>query len=140
MKIGQRIRCKSTSLEGVVTKVDGEKVYFRSVDGCIRSRHIRELVVSYYRTRVPLMEKRIADLERRLREAEGQLKAQRDYPQMVTVRGEPTPARRILAENAELRRTISLMAKTAAEVQDNFRLIAELAADPADEARKEPKP
>ncbi len=70
MKIGQRIRCKSTSLEGVVTKVDGEKVYFRSVDGCIRSRHIRELVVSYYRTRVPLMEKRIADLERRLHHIE----------------------------------------------------------------------
>ena len=37
----------------------------------------------------------------------------------------------------ELRRTISLMAKTAAEVQDNFRLIAELAADPADQNRKE---
>lgn len=41
------------------------------------------------------------------------------------------------AENVELRRTISLMAKTAAEVQDNFRLIAELAADPADQNRKE---
>ena len=41
------------------------------------------------------------------------------------------------AENVELRRTISLMAKTAAEVQDNFRLIAELAAYPADQNRKE---
>ena len=166
----------------------------------------------------------IADLQRRLREAESQLAAQREAaPRMyiaargqatvaqgywhdiqalqatirqlraqietmpVTVRGEPTVARRILeaenaelekmvlakndeiakldkqlkarrlsaesvaeiradvpygdrvarAENVELRRTISLMAKTAAEVQDNFRLIAELAADPADEARKE---
>jgi len=47
---------------------------------------------------------------------------------------------RMWAENMELRRTISLMAKAAAEAQDNFRLIAELAADPADEKRKEPKP
>lgn len=58
----------------------------------------------------------------------------------VTVRGEPTVARKMIAlENIELRRTIGLMAKTAAEVQDNFRLIAELASDPADEKRKEPR-
>lgn len=126
----------------------------------------------------------IADLQRRLREAEGQLKAQRLSPTLagpaigmmeipaalwrermaenaalrktiedqqveilqlraapVTVRGEPTVARKmIVLENIELRRTIDLMAKTAAEVQDNFRLIAELASDPADEKRKEPKP
>jgi len=127
----------------------------------------------------------IADLERRLKEAEGQLKAQRDrmsglhaanmtwYTEQrgklaaenaelrktiesqevtirqlkaqievmpVTVRGEPTVARKmIVLENIELRRTIDLMAKTAAEVQDNFRLIAELAADPADEKRKTPR-
>lgn len=71
MKIGQRIRCKSTSMEGVVTKVDGKKIHFRSVDGCIRSRHVSEVVVSYYRTRVPLMEKKLADLERRLARIQG---------------------------------------------------------------------
>ncbi len=144
----------------------------------------------------------IADLERRLREAEGQLKAQRSANASVTRAAETelrcyeavleqkyaaenaelekmvlakndeianldkqlkaqTPGRlkrmhelsasevdeirayvpygdRVArAENVELRRTISLMAKTAAEVQDNFRLIAELAADPADQNRKE---
>lgn len=135
----------------------------------------------------------IADLERRLREAESQLKAQWGYGQlwrdsqarrvdlaaenaelekMVLAKNDEianldkqlkaqTPGRlkrmhelsasevdeirayvpygdRVArAENVELRRTISLMAKTAAEVQDNFRLIAELAADPADQNRKE---
>lgn len=107
----------------------------------------------------------IADLERRLREAEGQLKAGRKpsgpfgdpawaskgISQWVSTdwaNEKITKTRReanamidsYKAENAELRRTISLMAKTAAEVQDNFRLIAELAADPADEKRKEQEP
>lgn len=122
----------------------------------------------------------IADLQRQLKEAEGQLKAQRDrmgtahdsniewYRQRRTelaaenaglretvesqeatirqlraqIETMPSPynVRECREENIELRRTISLMAKTAAEVQDNFRLIAELAADPADEKRKEPKP
>lgn len=84
----------------------------------------------------------IADLERRLREAEGQLKAQRlSAGEVAEIRAYvPYGDRVARAENVELRRTISLMAKTAAEVQDNFRLIAELAADPADEKRKEPKP
>ena len=94
----------------------------------------------------------IADLERRLREAESQLKAQRLSAAEVSeirayvpwaTKKERARADAAAAENAEiveLRRTISLMAKTAAEVQDNFRLIAELAADPADEAHKEPKP
>lgn len=92
----------------------------------------------------------IADLERRLREAEGQLRAQR-YSVSANVGSitgntfhpwiaEAAKLKELTAENEELRRTISLMAKTAAEVQDNFRLIAELAADPADEKRKEPKP
>lgn len=104
----------------------------------------------------------IADLQRQLREATSQLKAQREAvrgpfgdpvwaskgasqwvrtdwanAQIAKTRRE---ANAMIdshkAENVELRRTISLMAKTAAEVQDNFRLIAELAADPADEARK----
>lgn len=119
----------------------------------------------------------IADLQRQLKEAEGQLKAQRDrmgtahdsniewYRQRrtelaaenaglrETVESQEATIRQLRAqietmpipynvrecreENIELRRTISLMAKTAAEVQDNFRLIAELAADPADEKRKE---
>lgn len=87
----------------------------------------------------------IADLQRRLREAEGQLKAQRLSPTLAgpAIGMMEIPAalwRERMAENAELRRTISLMAKTAAEVQDNFRLIADLASDPADEKRKEPKP
>ncbi|MBP6786695.1 MAG: hypothetical protein KA170_03830, partial [Candidatus Promineofilum sp.] len=84
----------------------------------------------------------IADLERRLREAEGQLRAQRlSAGEVAEIRAYvPYGDRVARAENVELRRTISLMAKTAAEAQDNFRLIAELAADPADEARKEPKP
>ena len=91
----------------------------------------------------------IADLERRLREAEGQLKAQRLSAAEVSeirayvpwaTKKERARADAAAAENAEiveLRRTIDLMAKTAAEAQDNFRLIAELAADPADEKRKE---
>ena len=81
----------------------------------------------------------IADLERRLREAEGQLRAQRlSAAEVSEIRAYvPYGDRVARAENVELRRTISLMAKTAAEVQDNFRLIAELAADPADQNRKE---
>ena len=81
----------------------------------------------------------IADLAKRLREAEGQLRAQRlSAGEVAEIRAYvPYGDRVARAENVELRRTISLMAKTAAEVQDNFRLIAELAADPADEARKE---
>lgn len=97
----------------------------------------------------------IADLQRRLHEAEGQLKAQRKaasgpfgdtvwtdkgIPQWVSTDWANEQFAKLAAENTELRRTISLMAKTAAEVQDNFRLIAELATDPADEKHKEPKP
>jgi hypothetical protein len=84
----------------------------------------------------------IEGLQLRLREAEGQLRAQRlSAAEVSEIRAYvPYGDRVARAENVELRRTISLMAKTAAEVQDNFRLIAELAADPADEAHKEPKP
>ena len=80
-----------------------------------------------------------ADLAKRLREAEGQLRAQRlSAGEVAEIRAYvPYGDRVARAENVELRRTISLMAKTAAEVQDNFRLIAELAADPADQNRKE---
>lgn len=130
----------------------------------------------------------IADLERRLKEAEAQLKAQREAaPRMyiaargqatvaqgywhdiqalqaenaglhetvksqevtirqlkaqievmpVTVRGEPTVARKVLeAELEEMRRTFRLIAGTTKEY---FDLITELASDPADEKRKEPR-
>ena len=55
----------------------------------------------------------------------------------VTVRGEPTVARKVLeAELEEMRRTFRLIVGTTKEY---FDLITELAGDPADEKRKEAK-
>ena len=65
-----------------------------------------------------------------------QLKAQIEV-MPVTVRGEPTVARKVLeAELEEMRRTFRLIAGTTKEY---FDLITELASDPADEKRKEPR-
>lgn len=88
----------------------------------------------------------IADLERRLREAEGQLKAQRlPAANVGGITGntfhpwiaEAAKLKELTAENEELRRTIRLISGTACEY---LNLITELAADPADEKRKEAKP
>lgn len=83
----------------------------------------------------------IADLQRRLREAEGQLKAQRDarkYPvsaDVYEISGRPAVTSRgaLIAENTELRRTLDIVGKYLAE-------LTELVSDPADEKRKAVKP
>ena len=66
MKIGQTVRCKSGSVEGVVCRVGGGRAGVRASDGKVYTRFIEELVVSHHR-RVDYVQRKHDEAERRLR-------------------------------------------------------------------------
>lgn len=66
MKIGQTVRCKSGSIEGVICKLEPTRAFIRSATGKVHVRNIAELVISHHR-RVDYVQRKCDDAERRLR-------------------------------------------------------------------------
>lgn len=66
MKIGQTVRCKSGSLQGVVCNIADDKAAVRAATGKVHIRKIAELVVSHHR-RVDYVQRELDEAERKLR-------------------------------------------------------------------------